>query len=124
MGDNDGVLDQDPDVGEIKLFNVPLGKYNIVETAFSQDGWTLDPDTEMVTLTLANPSNEDGDPAIPVFVNVPPPDGRTVIGSLGRPPHRRVRPLHRVGRTGLARSAPHAGDRPMPRSRYSLESPT
>ncbi|HET9564071.1 MAG TPA: SpaA isopeptide-forming pilin-related protein [Mycobacterium sp.] len=63
---DNGPFDADPDAGQLQINNLILGRYTIVET-IPPAGYTPDPDTETVELTVANPSNA-GNP--PVFVNV------------------------------------------------------
>jgi Prealbumin-like fold domain len=57
--------DVDPDPGELQLEDLILGRYTIRETQ-PPPGFSPDPDTETVELTIANPSNTTNPP---VFVN-------------------------------------------------------
>jgi len=57
--------DTDSDAGELQMAHLILGRYTIKETA-APSGYSLDPDTETVELTLANPSNVSNPPT---FVN-------------------------------------------------------
>ena len=63
---DNGPFDADPDAGQLQINNLILGRYTIVET-IPPAGYTPDPDTETVELTVANPSNAANPP---VFVNV------------------------------------------------------
>lgn len=60
--------DADPTDGEFQLEDLILGRYTIHETS-PPPGYAADADTETVDLTVANPSNADGSPPVPVFVN-------------------------------------------------------
>jgi hypothetical protein len=63
--------DADATDGEFQMNSLVLGRYTIKETA-APAGYTLDPDTETVNLTVANPDNTAaGHPdGVPVFVDV------------------------------------------------------
>jgi hypothetical protein len=61
--------DNDPDAGEFQLSGLVLGRYVITETD-PPAGYAPDPNpSRTVDLTTANPSNVDGDPSVPIFVN-------------------------------------------------------
>lgn len=77
---DDGERDSDKTPGEFQVEDLALGTWTIDETA-APTGYRMDSSVEPVVLTVANPSNVDGDPEIPAFVNVrippppPPPTG-------------------------------------------------
>jgi hypothetical protein len=60
--------DNDATPGEFELSTLVLGRYVITETD-APAGYALDPTPQSVDLSVTNPSNADGSPAIPVFVN-------------------------------------------------------
>lgn len=68
---DDGTLDVDKTPGEFELTKLSLGTWTIVELS-APAGYVRDSSTEEVVLTKVDPSNTDGTPDIPVFVNTRP----------------------------------------------------